>query len=196
MSSIGPQGVAAADFSNALDEFAGVVGKDRVYVDEQPLSSYRDAYSPLADGEFLPGVEELDGAELRVPADGVTRRRGDVNGRFPFQRQRAQAADMVGVLVGDHQGVEAVGPFSHRRQAREGLALAEPGVNQQARLLRRHQRRVASAPTPQHTDPNAQTSHSAKATAPGAPEGVRDARSLPNYKPGQLNRKEKPEFER
>ena len=66
MSSIVPQGVAASDFSNALDEFAGVVGKDRVYVDEQPLSSYRDAYSPLADGEFLPsaavapeGVEQI-----------------------------------------------------------------------------------------------------------------------------------------
>lgn len=66
MSSSVPQGVAAADFSNALKEFAGVVGKDRVYVDEQPLSSYRDAYSPLADGEFMPsaavapdGVEQI-----------------------------------------------------------------------------------------------------------------------------------------
>ena len=64
MSSSVPQGVAAADFSNAIKEFAGVVGKDRVYVDEQPLSSYRDAYSPLADGEFMPSAAVApDGGE-------------------------------------------------------------------------------------------------------------------------------------
>lgn len=56
MSNRRPDGIALSDFSNALDEFAGVVGKDWVFVDELPLSTYRDAYSPLADGEFLPSA--------------------------------------------------------------------------------------------------------------------------------------------
>lgn len=66
MSNRRPDGIAPSDFSNALNEFAGVVGKDWVFVDEVPLSTYRDAYSPLADGEFLPsaavapdGVDEI-----------------------------------------------------------------------------------------------------------------------------------------
>ena len=66
MSPILPQGIAPADFEKALDELVGVVGKAWVFIDEQPLSSYRDAYSPLADDAMLPsaavapdGVEQI-----------------------------------------------------------------------------------------------------------------------------------------
>ncbi len=38
-----PEGIAAADFSRLLEELSGVVGKSWVFVDELPLSSYRDA---------------------------------------------------------------------------------------------------------------------------------------------------------
>lgn len=41
-----PQGVDAATLRKALDELAGIVGKEWVFVDDLPLSAYRDAYSP------------------------------------------------------------------------------------------------------------------------------------------------------
>ncbi|HUD93275.1 FAD-dependent oxidoreductase, partial [Sphingobium sp.] len=56
MSTRMPQGVDAATFTKALDELAAIVGKEWVFVDELPLSAYRDAYSPLADGEMLPSA--------------------------------------------------------------------------------------------------------------------------------------------
>ena len=66
MSRIFPQGVDASTFNKALDELGAIVGKEWVFIDELPLSSYRDAYSPLADGEMLPsaavaptGVEQI-----------------------------------------------------------------------------------------------------------------------------------------
>jgi 4-cresol dehydrogenase (hydroxylating) len=61
-----PQGVDAATFRAALGELRAIVGAEWVFVDEVPLSTYRDAYSPLPDGELLPsaavapdGVEQI-----------------------------------------------------------------------------------------------------------------------------------------
>ncbi|WP_066552994.1 FAD-binding oxidoreductase [Croceicoccus bisphenolivorans] len=42
-----PPGISPSDFSAALAEFAGVVGKDWVFSSEEDLDLYRDAYSPL-----------------------------------------------------------------------------------------------------------------------------------------------------
>ena len=51
-----PEGVDARTFQKALDELGGAIGKEWIFVDDLPLSTYRDAYSPLADGEMLPSA--------------------------------------------------------------------------------------------------------------------------------------------
>jgi 4-cresol dehydrogenase (hydroxylating) len=61
-----PEGVSAQSFNAAIAEIRAIVGAEWVIVDETPLSSYRDAYSPLPDGSLLPsaavspnGVEQV-----------------------------------------------------------------------------------------------------------------------------------------
>ncbi|MGK3931021.1 hypothetical protein, partial [Enterococcus faecium] len=51
-----PPGVDASIFNEALQRLTAAVGRDSVFVDDLQLSSYRDAYSPLADGEMLPSA--------------------------------------------------------------------------------------------------------------------------------------------
>ena len=63
MAEILPQGVSAAAFRSALGELRKIVGPEWVFIDEMPLSAYRDAYSPLPDGEML--------ASAAVSPDGV-----------------------------------------------------------------------------------------------------------------------------
>ena len=42
-----PPGVSEADFSSAIEGFAGAVGKQWVFTSDEDVSTYRDAYSPL-----------------------------------------------------------------------------------------------------------------------------------------------------
>ena len=42
-----PPGVSEANFSQALQQFARVVGSQWVFSDEDDVATYKDAYSPL-----------------------------------------------------------------------------------------------------------------------------------------------------
>jgi 4-cresol dehydrogenase (hydroxylating) len=61
-----PEGVSAASFDAALNSLRAVVGTRYVFVDPLPVSSYRDAYSPLPDAATMPsaavapdGIEQI-----------------------------------------------------------------------------------------------------------------------------------------
>jgi len=41
-----PPGVSAADFSGALEQFAGIVGKEWVFTSDEDVDLYRDSFSP------------------------------------------------------------------------------------------------------------------------------------------------------
>lgn len=51
-----PPGLTAQDFRSALAELAEIVGVPWVFADAATLSSYRDPYSPLPDGELMPAA--------------------------------------------------------------------------------------------------------------------------------------------
>ena len=55
-----PPGLTAKDFADALEQFAGIVGKEWVFSSEEDVNLYRDAYSPL-----------WHEAEDRIPAAAV-----------------------------------------------------------------------------------------------------------------------------
>ncbi|GAJ96537.1 FAD-binding oxidoreductase [Rhizobium rhizogenes] len=42
-----PPNVSAAEFSSAIHKFRNIIGSDRVYVSDEDVALYRDAYSPL-----------------------------------------------------------------------------------------------------------------------------------------------------
>jgi FAD/FMN-containing dehydrogenase len=60
-----PPGVSPSDFSDALKQFADVVGADWVFTSDEDVALYRDAYSP-----FWGEPEELV-ASAAVAPDGV-----------------------------------------------------------------------------------------------------------------------------
>ena len=72
-----------------------------------------------------------------------------------FFRERRQAADMIGMLVGDDHRIEVFGALPDRRQPLRNAAIAEAGVDQQAHALGRHERSVAVASASQQADSEA-----------------------------------------
>ncbi|HEY6443372.1 MAG TPA: hypothetical protein VIY66_08545, partial [Candidatus Acidoferrales bacterium] len=42
-----PPGVSPEDFSDALKQWEGIVGKEWVFTSDQDVAMYRDAYSPF-----------------------------------------------------------------------------------------------------------------------------------------------------
>ena len=137
-----PEGIAAADFSRALDELAGVVGKTWVFVDELPLSTYRDAYSPLADGTLLPSaavapesVEQVQrilaiANSFRLPIWTIGTGRNFAYG--------GPAPRKSGYLVLDLKRMNRIIEVNEKY----GYALVEPGVSYMQ--LYRHLQRIGS----------------------------------------------------
>ena len=92
----------------------------------------------IANGEALPGVDGFDAAETL--AEGVRKDAmelvhcgfGNVKRTFPDSEDLRKAVAMVGMLVGDEHGVEAVKMAFNGGETGEGFALAEAGVNEDA----------------------------------------------------------------
>ncbi len=59
---------------------------------------------------------------------------GEINGGAPLAKQRSEAANMIGVFVGDDDAVEPVDSECGRRgKAPQRFALAQAGIHQEAR---------------------------------------------------------------
>src|SRR5690242_5052743 len=144
----------------------------------------------IADGEFFARGKGLECPEARIPLNDFPRWASDVNGRLEGQRQRLEAFDVVHVLVGNNQGVEAVDRLPGGGQAAKCFFLAEACVHQQARALRRHQRAIALASAPQHTDSDAQPTSPQPNRSKQAP-GAGSSKALRNYMSAWLARKSK-----
>jgi len=92
----------------------------------------------IADGEALAGLDGFDAAEALAEGmgqgtlEGFHRGLGNIEGRFPEAEDLREAVAVVGVLVGDEDGVETVDITPNRSEAGKGFALSKAGVNENA----------------------------------------------------------------
>ena len=90
----------------------------------------------VADGEALAGVDGFDAAEALAEgfrqdaAELLHGGLGNVERRFPEAQDLRQTVAVVGVLVSDEDGVEAVNVALDSREPGKSFAFAEAGVNE------------------------------------------------------------------
>lgn len=100
----------------------------------------------VADGEALAGLDGFDAAETLAEGvgedalEGVHRGLGDVKRGFPEAEDLREAVAVVGVFVGDEDGVETVDVAANGSEAGESFAFSEAGVNKNAGGFRFEQR--------------------------------------------------------
>jgi hypothetical protein len=92
----------------------------------------------IANGEALASLDGLDTAEAlpegvgQDALEGFHGGLGDVEGWFPEAEDLGQAVAVIGVLVGDENGVEAIDVALDGGEAGKGFALSKAGVNEDA----------------------------------------------------------------
>jgi len=92
----------------------------------------------IADGETLAGLDGLDSAKALAEGFGEDAAEllhgglADIERGFPDAENLREAVAVIGVLVGDQDGVEAVEVAFDGGEASQGFALAEAGVNENA----------------------------------------------------------------
>ena len=77
---------------------------------------------------------------------------GEVDRNAEFARSDGKAGDVVGVLVGDDDGVERGGIFVGEAHAAEEFAATEAGVDENAGVSAGDNRAVALGPRSQHRE--------------------------------------------
>lgn len=103
----------------------------------------------IADREAVSRMEIRDVREALVRRFGNTGHRGAMRGRrkenrgAPEAENLRQSADMIAVLVGDDDAIEAVDPRAERFQPAKSFAFAEAGVDEETGGFRFEQRNVA-----------------------------------------------------
>lgn len=105
----------------------------------------------VSDGEFLAGANVFHalkffcgsfGQEAEDFGEGAFR---EISGGAEVAQELGKSAGMVGVLVGNQNGVNVIGILVECGEAAKGFFPAEPGVHQQASALGFKQRGVARA---------------------------------------------------
>ena len=95
------------------------------------------------DGGFLAGLLGIFRVHFH---DFAMRRLGEVRGAVPEARELRDGAGMVGMLVGDQDGVDALGLRAAQRfKAAQNFLAAQASVNEEGGALGFEQRRVARA---------------------------------------------------
>jgi hypothetical protein len=105
----------------------------------------------IADRKALPGLNGFH--PLQALAEGLWKdamqrlhgRRGHVKRGFPESEDLRKTVAVVGVFVGDQDGVEAVKFPAYGRETGQGFALSKAGVNEDAGAFGFEQRGVARA---------------------------------------------------
>jgi hypothetical protein len=92
----------------------------------------------IANGEALAGLNGFDSTEALAEGvgkdalEGVHGGLGDVERRLPEAEDLREAVAVVGVLVGDENGVEAINVALDGGEAGEGFTFSEAGVDEDA----------------------------------------------------------------
>ena len=92
----------------------------------------------VADGETLAGLDGLHAAEAFAESvgedalEGVHGGLGDVERGFPEAEDLREAVAVIGVFVGDEDGVETIEIAADGGEAGQGFAFSEAGVNEDA----------------------------------------------------------------
>lgn len=99
----------------------------------------------IADRERTACLETFDGGFAGFPIDD---RRGalrnvDGNGAAQFAEEAAEAGNVIGVFVGDEDGVEPIKRFARGGETLHEIAYTQARVNEEARRVGGNQRRVA-----------------------------------------------------
>jgi hypothetical protein len=91
----------------------------------------------IADLETGAGLERLEDGDGFVPVNGRTGEAREVERRrfLETAREDGKAGDVVGMLVGDEDGVERMEVLTDRGKAFAELAHTEPGVDENARFV-------------------------------------------------------------
>ncbi len=97
----------------------------------------------VADGEGLAGLEGFEFWGEVAPGDAGRGEAGEVDGDAKEAGEGDEAADVVGVFVGDEEGVEGRGVFADGGEAVEDFAAAQAGVDEQAGAAGGEKGRVA-----------------------------------------------------
>ena len=97
----------------------------------------------VADGEGLAGLEGFEVRGEVAPGDAGRGEAGQVDGDAKEAGEGDEAADVVGVFVGDEDGVEGGGVFADGGEAVEDFAAAQAGVDEQAGAAGGEKGRVA-----------------------------------------------------
>jgi hypothetical protein len=103
----------------------------------------------IANGEALASLDRFDAAEPfpegvgQNALEGVHSGLGDVQRGFPEAEDLREAVAVVGVLVGDENGVQTVEITAYGGEAGESFALSETGVNEDASGFRFEQGQIA-----------------------------------------------------
>ena len=115
----------------------------------------------IANDEALPGVDGFDAAKTfaeSVGEDALQRVHGgfgDIERSFPEAENLREAVAVVGVLVSDEDGVEAIDVAFDGSKAGEGFAFSEAGVNEDAGAFGFEQGQVARTTGGQNGDAQA-----------------------------------------
>lgn len=104
-------------------------------------------HGEVAEVDAGAGLECLDGGGRTAPVDGRGGEVGEEDGDAAAESavDDGEAGDMVGVLMGDEDGVEAGGVLADEGEAAEGLFAVEAGIDEDAGLLRGDESGIAGA---------------------------------------------------
>ncbi len=82
-----------------------------------------------------PGLETIQARRVFAPGDGGRGEAGDEDGHVEQAGQGHQAADVIGMLMRDEDGIQLFGVFLNGGEAGQNVALAEAGIDEDARFF-------------------------------------------------------------
>jgi hypothetical protein len=106
----------------------------------------------IADAKRGPGLETIQARRVFAPGNGGRGEAGDEDRHIEQARQSHQAADVIGMLVRDQDRVQLFGSSSISGEPGENVALAEAGVDQDARFFGADEGGVSRAAAGENAD--------------------------------------------
>jgi len=97
----------------------------------------------IADGKRGACLEGFELGGEAVPIDGLGGEVRDVNGDVQLAGDANEPGDVIGMLMRDEDGLERFRVFFDIGEAAEGLAAAEPGINEDTGLAGRDEGGIA-----------------------------------------------------
>lgn len=108
----------------------------------------------IAHAEGRTGLKGFERRSVVVPVDRARRERGHVNrdAAVAMAREGAETAHMIGVFVADEDGVNRIERFTDGIEAGLGFALAQTGIDENARAAGGDESAISRTAAGQNTD--------------------------------------------